>query len=191
MTGLEKIMGIIRQEAQNDADAIISKATQEANGIIAEAKAKADSVKAEIGAAGQAKTQDILERGKSAAELENRKTLLSTKQSIIKNVIEEAKVKLNSLTDDDYFAFLLKLLEKYKTDDKANMKLSSKDLKRLPNDFAEKISKIGDITLSNEPATIKNGFLLIYGGIDINCSFDALFDDALEDLQDTAGKILF
>ena len=35
------------------------------------------------------------------------------------------------------------------------------------------------------------GFILCYGGIEENCSFDAIFDSAREHLQDAVQRILF
>ena len=38
---------------------------------------------------------------------------------------------------------------------------------------------------------IDAGFVLTYGGIEENCSFDAIFDSARETLQDKAQELLF
>ena len=38
---------------------------------------------------------------------------------------------------------------------------------------------------------IPDGFLLVYGGIDVNCTFASLFEAAGDTLQDLAGGMLF
>ena len=76
---------------------------------------------------------------------------------------------------------------------------SKTDTERLPKDFAdtlaaalEKSGKEGaKLTVSGETRDIDGGFVLTYGGIEENCSFDALFDSAHEMLQDKVQEILF
>ena len=38
---------------------------------------------------------------------------------------------------------------------------------------------------------VQLGALLLYGGIEENCTFRALFDDKREELQDLTNQILF
>ena len=42
-----------------------------------------------------------------------------------------------------------------------------------------------------EPCAIDGGFVLIYGGMEENCSFSALFDANREDFLDAAKAVLF
>ena len=46
-------------------------------------------------------------------------------------------------------------------------------------------------TVSKTPCDLPDGFLLVYGGIDVNCTFDALFEAEADALQDIAGGRLF
>lgn len=95
------------------------------------------------------------------------------------------------------FEVLPKLVRQNALSEPAVIKLNSNDLARLPADFQKKASDAAangagaEITVSNEPANITGGFLLIYKGIDMNCSFDAIFEDAIDSLRDVAGDILF
>ena len=45
--------------------------------------------------------------------------------------------------------------------------------------------------ISGDTRDIDGGFVLTYGGIEENCSIDALFDAAHEVLQDKVQEILF
>jgi V/A-type H+-transporting ATPase subunit E len=47
------------------------------------------------------------------------------------------------------------------------------------------------LTLSEKTAAIDGGFLLIYGEIEENCSFDALFSASRENMQDQVNAFLF
>lgn len=49
----------------------------------------------------------------------------------------------------------------------------------------------GRLTLARQPARIDGGFILLYGDIEENCSFEALFSGAHEQLQDEVQRLLF
>ncbi len=189
MSGLEKILAEIQNDANEAAKSQIETAKKKADEISENTSKEIAKATAEYEHKNKLEGEHILERAKSAAELESRKLLLNKKQELITKALTAAKSKLETLSADEYFQTLQKLLNAYKTDDKGIMKLSKSDLKRLPADFEKGLPP--QIKLSKESADIKNGFLLIYEGIDINCSFDALFEDKAEQLQDKAASILF
>lgn len=189
MTGLEKIIQQIENDSNASVSQVIGEAQSLAANVLSDAKAVINDKKALHQKEMDALKATVLERAKSSAELESRKIILSKKLSLISKAIDEAMEKLSSLPTQDYFELLLKLTEKYASDDKAEMQLSQKDLQRLPSDFTSKLPK--NINLSETVAKIDNGFLLIFDGIDINCSFSALFNDKTEELQDKTSSILF
>ena len=45
--------------------------------------------------------------------------------------------------------------------------------------------------LWEEAAPIDNGFILVYGGVEENCTFRALMDGGRERLQDAVRRVLF
>ena len=53
------------------------------------------------------------------------------------------------------------------------------------------VAKDADLKISETPANIKNGFVLSYGDVEENCSFDALIEASKETLQDKIGQMLF
>lgn len=193
MAGIESITSLIKQEATENAEKIISEAKNTANEILAEAKKAADEKNKAALISEKAEADAVKSKAKSAAELQKRRDLLCAKQEIITEIIEKAKKTLSSLPDKEYFELLIKLVKKYETGQEGVLALGANDLKRVPSDFAESLKKAsgGKLTLSKEPVNIKNGFLLLYGGIDINCSFDSLFDENLEELTDKVSAIVF
>ncbi len=193
MAGIESITSLIKQEATENAEKIISEAKNTANEILAEAKKAADEKSKAALISEKAEADAVISKAKSAAELQKRRNLLCAKQEIITEIIEKAKKTLSSLPDKEYFELLIKLVKKYETGQEGVLALGANDLKRVPSDFAESLKKAsgGKLTLSKEPINIKNGFLLLYGGIDINCSFDSLFDENLEELTDKVSAIVF
>ena len=47
------------------------------------------------------------------------------------------------------------------------------------------------MSLSEETAGLGGGVILRYGGVEENCSLDALFRDRRETLQDRVAQVLF
>ena len=89
---------------------------------------------------------------------------------------------------------LARLAQKYAADGDAEMRLNAADLARLPAGFEDRLNKAvgrGHIAVSKTPCDLPDGFLLVYGGIDVNCTFDALFEAEADALQDIAGGLLF
>lgn len=193
MSGLERITEQIIAEATANAQELLSQAEAEAEKMTDAARLDGETLAAGILEKAQAETQEIAKLSQSAAVLEGKRELLKTKQRLISGVINEAQERLASLPDAEYFAVLKKMVMKYAQDKEGQIAFSSKDIARLPQGFVEELSAQcrGSLSLAKDPAQITNGFLLIYGGIEENCSFTALFDAAREELQDLAGESLF
>ena len=73
---------------------------------------------------------------------------------------------------------------------------TKKDLERMPAGFREEIKSLaqkkgGVLEISGETRNIDGGFILIYGGIEENCSIDAMFAGKRDELLDQVRKILF
>ena len=161
---------------------------------LADAAAEAEQ-KANVLLAGSEKVgADIKARAASTAEFTRRRTVLAAKQNAIRDVIAAAQKELHDLPDDEYFSVLLKLAQKNALPGDAEMQLNEKDLARMPQDFLAQLKMAvpgTNITVSNTPCNIPDGFLLVYGGIDVNCTFASLFEAAGDTLQDLAGGMLF
>ena len=193
-TGLDRILEQIRADAEEKAAAQVAAAEREAEKILAEAaeaaEARADAIREEAAA----EAADIRAKAQSASEFSQRRTVLATKQSAIRDTIDAARARLHSLPDDEYFAVLLKLAQKNAADGDAELRLNAADLARMPRDFEAQLNAAverGHITVSKTPCDIADGFLLVYGGIDVNCTFDSLFEAEADALQDLAGGMLF
>ena len=53
------------------------------------------------------------------------------------------------------------------------------------------LSSLGTLTLSKEPADMTNGFIITYGGVEENCTFDAIFAERANEFKDLVQNILF
>ncbi|MHB8131122.1 MAG: V-type ATP synthase subunit E [Mobilitalea sp.] len=197
MTGLEKILKAIDADAQAGADTIIAQAKQEADEILAAAKIEASKKCMQIAEKSDADVKAVISRAESAAALQEKKIILDTKQQIISNIISDARNSLAKLPDSEYTDIILQMVKKYAHNKPGKLLFSAIDKSRLSADFDSKLRQaLSDkptaaLTVSEENATLDGGFLLIYGDIEENCSFDALFSAAKENLQDKVNSLLF
>ena len=183
MTGLDKILSQINLDADNTCAVIESRCQKECNEILQEAKLSAEKIKDEAQIKAKKNYDDLIRRAESSAELE----------SIISEMINNSLEKLLSLPDDEYFDVIYKLISKYSLNSDGIIAFNKKDNDRLPADFMNKVSEIGcgKFVLSDSYLNIRGGFVLSFGDIDINCSFDSLYQDNSELISDRVAAILF
>lgn len=193
MTGLEKIIEEIRTEAAMNAEKVISKAKSEADVVISDAQEKGKKQADIVLENAKKKSEDILSRGDSSANLEKQKSMLSAKQQVINEMLDNTLSYMENLEDKEYFSLILKLIENNSQPQKGKIAFSKKDISRLPDGFMKKVNSVskGELELSDSTANIKSGFVLIYGGIEENCSFDAMFRSKHEELTDEISALLF
>ena len=196
MTGLEKILYQIEEEAKSSADKIIEEANKEAAAVLAKADATCQEMQAAAEAKAAASAEDILKKSRSAAAMQRKKDLLTAKQQVIGEVIGKAQQSLYAMDDAAYFALIEKMLDKFVLAETGEIRFNEKDQMRLPAGFDKKVAAIaqkkgGALTVSAETCEIDGGFLLVYGGIEENCSFAAMFAAEKESLQDKVHTLLF
>lgn len=193
MAGIDKMIRQIQDDTKTVCDDMIAAAQAKAEKILADAKKEADKISADRKKRTAAHIADIEKRGESSAALEERKVALYTKQSIINDMLNTGMKTAKDLPDDEYFALILKMIEKNSQPQDGVIFFGKKDLARLPLNYIDKINSAskGKLTLSDNAAAIDAGFILSYGGIEENCSFDAIFMSDKDNLSDRAGRLLF
>jgi len=196
MTGLEKIVDQILAEAKEKAQNILADAETEAANIRAEAETQAEQAVLAIQKQTDAQVKNLEQRMRSANDLYRRTQMLAAKQEIIEKVINMAYDKVCGADAESYFGMLEKLIEKYALAQSGEIYFSDKDLKAMPQGFENKITKAaekagGTLKLSGAGKNIENGFILVYGGVEENCTIRAIFDARREEMQDTVHELLF
>ena len=196
MAGIDKITKEIELEADKEAASIVSAAEAAAQAARDKANQERDAY---ISAADEKLSRKLAEENKktqSQCEQAEKLILLETKQFVIDDVLRKAKIKLLIQGKEAYFETLLKLLEKSVQADKGELMLSEKDMGRVPSDFESKANVVatkkgGTVVLSKNTVDIEGGFILKYGNIEINSSFDAIFDENRDELMDIVNGILW
>ena len=193
MSGIDVIISQIERDTQAVCEKIIAEAQAKADKILAEARDQAQSAAAAGKEKTAARVADIKKRGESAADLEEKRVMLCTKQDIIATMLKKGLEDAKNLPDNEYFALIVQMVEKYSQPEDGIICFGRKDKERMPYDLPERVNSAakGRLTLAVEDAAIDAGFILKYGGIEQNCSFDAIFASEAETLSDRAGKLLF
>lgn len=196
MSGLDKMKARILEEAQNSANEIIDKANADADAAVQAAKESAEAEAAKIMECAEHDAADYGVRVASSMDMQRKQAMLAAKQEVISSVLEAAYNAVMNLDDTKYFEMLEKLLEKYALPEAGVISFSAKDLGRMPAGFPDKVrnialSKGGSLTVSEKPEKMAGGFLLVYGGIEENCTISAVFASRREELSDQVNRLLF
>lgn len=196
MTGLEKMKSQILEEAHTCAEKILEDTRKEADVILADAKKRAEAECNRISQNAEEEVKSLAERAESSGALQRRKVLLEAKQEIISEVLEKAYETLISADETTYFGMLRKMLYKYVLPEKGEICFSKDDLEKMTPGLEEEIKGIakekgGELTISQETRNVKGGFVLVYGGIEENCTFKAMFHSQKDELSDKVHNLLF
>ncbi len=196
MSGLDKMKARILEEAESSARDILDRAGEEADRILREAGTAADAAAAEIAAGAVRDSLERKRRAGAAADMQRKQAVLAAKQEMIREVLREAYEEILGLEAERYFGLMEKLLREYVLPEEGEICFNSRDLERMPEGFSGRIRTIaaaagGGLTLSETPLDTDGGFLLVYGGIEENCTLKAVFSSRREELSDQVNRMLF
>ena len=195
MTGLEKIQEKILAQAKENGDLIIAKATEEAKAILINARIKAEELSKKIISDAEIQSEKKKNLAKSGAESITRNRYLEVRNAIINDIISAAYEEIERFSDEEYFDLIKKLCVKNVAPGEYVMHLNSVDLSRLPDGFEDSINaeiyEKAAVFIKKEAADIENGFILSGEGVEINCTFRAVFDENMDNLKDMLNKELF
>lgn len=193
MSGLDKISDTILREAQNKAEGILAKAKEQAEAISKHTAQKIEGYDIEYRENTQKELQAVQEKYASENRQARKQAILKTRSMVIEDTINKAKHRLETLPEDEYFDFLRHVCVKNAQAGEGELYFSKKDYDRLPGNFAEKCNseiKNGSVVLKGSLDTIENGFIIMYGKIEQNCSIDSIFESNKNLLLDTANSCI-
>lgn len=193
MTAQEMILKGIIDEASLKSEEILKQAKNDSQSLLEDAKKQAKAFSGETVANALKKAAAIKANAESASELVLRDARLKRKNREIEDAISLAVKELYSLSDEKYFELLLKMISKRAESEDGEIFLSQNDLsKRKTGLLLEGIKKNGfKLTLSERAADIESGFVIKYGDVEINSSFEAIVAERKEQLEDAVKDVLF
>lgn len=195
MTGLEKILADILDEAKAEAEQTVAAAKTEADRIVGTARAEAGVKADKVGAAAVQDVADIERSRDSALVLQRRQRTLGQKQMLLAETLEKARDSLHALPGGDYFGLLVKLAAKTAQPGEGELLLNDADLARMPKDFENQLAGAlpagSALKVGGQARPIDGGFVLKYGDVEENCSFAAIFDAREDEFSDLIRDVLF
>ena len=191
MNGSERILSRIRTDCDESVRKIETHAQHEHDRIIADAQHRADTQAAAVAEKTAQKRAQLETSSQSRAQLARRNALLKQRRKEIDTTVEELEAYLLGLGDNEYFEALYRLAAKLRGKS-GEIFLSKKDLKRLPENFTERMAAAGvDASVSQTPADITGGFILKSGDVEENMEFAAIISAGRDEIEDLINRELF
>ena len=220
MTGLDKITGKILAEAEKEAKTILEDADTTCKEIEAEAKAAADGIKRSFAEEAERTRAEFSARTEASAETRKRNLLLAAQGALVDEVFQNARATVLAYDHEKMLDLLTGLLanamiEQVEAEalsltlygeegavlpDCYELILNQKDraaygkemLSLVGNKLIGKVpsEKLAKLRLSDTTKTIDGGFILRYGDIESNCSFDLIFAELRQKLEIEVSRAL-
>lgn len=198
MKGTEKIIAHIRADGDAEAKKIIDAASKQAEEKRAESFKAALSEYEKLMQAGNAECEDILSGSRRIAEMEAKKSVLSVKQEMISAAFDAAREEIVNMPRDKYTQFLARMAAEAAASGMEEIVLNARDKAEVGKSVCKAANELlsakgtpGKLTVSDDTADISGGVIVRFGGIETNCSIDALIRQRRSGLSTEVAAALF
>lgn len=198
MKGTEKIIAHIRADGDAEAKKIIDAASKQVEEKRAESFKAALSEYEKLMQAGNAECEDILSGSRRIAEMEAKKSVLSVKQEMISAAFDAAREEIVNMPRDKYTQFLARMAAEAAVSGMEEIVLNARDkaevgkaVCKAANELLSAKGTPGKLTVSEDTADISGGVIVRFGGIETNCSIDALIRQRRSGLSTEVAAALF
>lgn len=198
MKGTEKIIAHIRADGDAEAKKIIDAASKLAEEKRAESFKAALSEYEKLMQAGNAECEDILSGSRRIAEMEAKKSVLSVKQEMISAAFDAARDEIVNMPRDKYTQFLARMAAEAAVSGMEEIVLNARDKADVGKAVCKEANELlsakgtpGKLTVSEDTADISGGVIVRFGGIETNCSIDALIRQRRSGLSTEVAAALF
>lgn len=191
--GLDTILSCINSESEKNVSRILLEAKSKAETIIKSAEKTAASMKNEAVNKADVLFSETVEHQKNALKHDENQKILAEKQKILNMSITDEINKIKKFDDKKYFELMKSLIARYAADTKSDgtLYMNENDIKRMTADFENMLeNSYPNITIDSDN-TIDAGFKIKYGGIEDNCTIDAVVEAELDNIKTNVSKILF
>lgn len=191
---MKKIIDSIMLEAKEAAEQTAAEARYDAEKLLAETEKECERIAAEESRKCESELQRLIKRSESARASKQRIRLLEVKQEILTEAVDAAYREIVSVSGKEYDDIIGRLLASrlhsgecviYLPADKKPSKALEAELKKLAENTGCTYS------LAYDRKNVRDGFVLVYGGIEENCTFEALFNERKDEITDYAAQLLF
>ena len=198
MKGTEKIIAHIRADGDAEAKKILDAAAKQAEEIRAASFKEALSEYERLMQTGNAECEDILSGSRRIAEMEAKKSVLSVKQEMISAAFDAAREEMVNMPRDKYTQFLARMAAEAAASGMEEIVLNARDKAEVGKSVCKAANELlsakgtpGKLTVSEDTADISGGVIVRFGGIETNCSIDALIRQRRSGLSTEVAAALF
>lgn len=219
MNGIEKMTALILSEAEADREARLKDARTDAEALLAQYRGKADALLSVEDEKTAKEVDAILERASSSANQIERNKLLEAKGMLLDSVYEDVLERLCSdeyASTKAYFDMLKGIfrsvladqldaektaaendrMDEFKPIERYSIRLNHRDKEAIGADliiFANKESaNVGKtVVLDDAAASIRGGFILVCGDIELNASLELYLQKVRSTTESEVYAILF
>ena len=198
MKGTEKIIAHIRADGDAEVKRILDEASKQAEEKRAESFKTALAEYEKLMQAGNAECEDILSGSRRIAEMEAKKSVLSVKQEMVSAAFDAAREEIVNMPRDKYTQFLARMAAEAATSGMEEIVFNARDkaevgkaVCKAANELLSAKKMPGKLTVSEDTADISGGVIVRFGGIETNCSIDALIRQRRSGLSTEVAAALF
>ena len=177
---------------------IIDAASKQAEEKRAESFKAALSEYEKLMQAGNAECEDILSGSRRIAEMEAKKSVLSVKQEMISAAFDAAREEIVNMPRDKYTQFLARMAAEAAASGMEEIVLNARDKAEVGKSVCKAANELlsakgtpGKLTVSEDTADISGGVIVRFGGIETNCSIDALIRQRRSGLSTEVAAAMF
>lgn len=191
MKKIEDLLSEVKKESDLKVSEITEKAKFEAEKILSKARVEAERVIDIAKVEAEKNFEEVIKRAKLRADAEEKNLVLKEKQRLIKKAVAEAKEAAGN--GGEYLEILKELLKNSDKSTGGKIIFREEDYKAFSaKGEISDILKEKNLEISNERlAEFERGFIISYGDMEENCTFDAIFREKKDEFSDVVGKILF
>ena len=219
MTGLEKIVERIQDEAREQASLTLQNAEKEATALAKDYAARSEQARARIEKEGLEAAQAMLNAARAETEKAHTEILQSTRTALIDEAFARAQKEICG-TDYGKYRELLgallssALMEQHRTEQQSiafgdeiepferfEVLMNAADRERFGTQVISDVrrmverrigtQKASKIALAEESVNITGGLILRFGDVELNCTLDVLMADMRRKLTPRVTDILF
>ena len=192
MKGTEKIIAHIEADAKAKANEILAEAEQKCAEIKKQYEEQASELYSKKIREGVKACQDLEEGALRISRMEAKKGILAAKQDMVAKSFNLASERINSLPENDYIAFLVKLAKDAGGKGDEEIILNAKDRSSIGQKLLQALNAEGvHMSLAEETRDITGGLILRSGAVETNCSTELLVEICKGELSSKLADILF
>ncbi len=192
MTGTEKIIAHIEQDAREQAEAILTAAKEKCAEIQKQYEEKASKLYTDRIRDGVKACQDREDGALRIARMEARKSILGVKQDMVTKSFEQAQKTIIGLPQEKYTAFLAQLVKEASTAGDEEIILNARDREAIGQALLKAVNAAGaKHSLAKETGDMAGGLILRRGNVETNCSVELLVEMSKSELSGKLAELLF